>query len=164
MKFFLCAAFFLALSSPVFALSVEVEKMDYTQANYGAISDTASVKYFPKCAKENFRPYEWKVWKGHYAVRSYVDPIVIITVKREPNEPFLPNAEPFILKALQTAAKTGANMVCYVASKKSMEGLGFESVSFRAYRQFLLSGHAGWLQYYNQKISKEGPLALPRGE
>ena len=149
------------MAAPASALTVEVEKMD-SQAAYGAIADTGSIKYFAKCTRNNLRPYDWKVWKGHYAVRSYVDAIAVITVKREPNEPFLPKDDPFILKAEQATAKAGGNMVCLVSLKKSVENLGIETMVFRAYKQLLISGHSGWIQYYNEKINKEGPLALPR--
>jgi hypothetical protein len=157
----LSASLLLALGSSAFALTEEVDKLD-SKASYSAVADTSNVVYFSKCTRDNLRPYEWKIWEGHYAIRSYIEPIATITVKRDPDEPFLPNAEPFIRKALGASARIGGNIVCYVALKKSMEGLGFYSVTFRAYRQFFLSGHTGWLQYYNEKLGKGPPLTLPQ--
>ena len=152
------------MSGPVFALSVEVESMDFSQPKYSAISDTAAVKYFSKCSRDNLKLFEWKKYLDHgYAIRSYLQPIAILTVKREPVE-LLPNPQPLILRAIKESAKMGGNLICFVSLKRNMDGLGLDSITFRIYKQFLISQHTGWLQYYSEKMGKEGPLALPREE
>src|SRR3989344_4838847 len=140
MKSLLLPALLAALSSSAFAVSVEIEKID-SSLSYSAFSDTAAVRYYKKCTRENLRPYEWKMWEAHSAIRSYIEAVATLTVEREPDEPFLPNADPFIRKAIDASAKAGGNVVCYVALKESMGKMGFEKVTFRAYRQMFLSGH-----------------------
>ena len=153
MRLLLVPALLAALSAPAFAVSVEIEKLD-SSSNYGAFTDTAAVRYYKKCTWENLRPYDWKIWEGHYAIRSYIEAVATITVEREPEEPFLPNADPFIRKAVIASAKAGGNVVCYVSLKESMGKLGFEKVTFRAYRQMFISGHSGWVDFFQNEIAK----------
>ena len=157
MKLLLATALLAALSSPAFAVKVETEKID-SSASYGTFPDTATVRYYKKCTRENLRPYEWKIWEGHYAIRSYIEAVATIDVTREPDEPFLPNADPFIRKAMAASAQAGGNLVCYVALKESIGKLGFEKVTFRAYRQMFISGHTGWVDFFQTEITKRPPI------
>lgn len=142
-----------------FSLVAEVDKLD--SASYSVIADSKNVVYLEKCTRARLCQYEWKVWEGHYGIRSYVQAIANITVKKEDTEIFTPETRPFIEKAIEESAKIGGHIICYVSFKKPSYAIGFESITFRAYKQFFLSGNKAWETYFYEKIAKGPPLTVP---
>lgn len=157
MKKIYLAAFLtlIGMSGWLRALTVEVDKYDA----YSAIPSTANVLYVEKCSKSKLAPYEWGKWEGYYHIRSYVQPVATIIVKRGPTDLFDFDT-PFLEKALQESMKVGGNILCYVELKRSTKALGIESIAYRAYRQMFQAGSKTIIDFYNDISVKSLPLTL----
>lgn len=125
--------------------------------NYSALISTVVV-YLDKCSKLKLNQYEWRVWEGNYSIRSYVQPIATIIVKRAVDELFTMDPTTFIARAVESSAKIGGNIVCTITFKKNPYTFGIESMTFRSYRQVFLSGNKSWEDFYNERITKELPI------
>lgn len=148
-----------SIAPSAFAVTVEIEKYD-SAANYSVLSATNNIVYLNKCNRDKLKPYEWKTWEGHYGVRAYIQPIATIIVKRELNDAYIVETSTFVEKAIQISAKIGGNILCYVDLKKWSQTVSYEAMTFRAYRQFFLSGHKGLETFYNDKMTGGLPLTI----
>ena len=157
--FFYLLPFFAGLS-PLWALTAEIDRIDYTGAAYSALPDTDSVKYVDHCTRGKFDPYEWKTWEGYYSVRAFIQPIAVVTIKREPNEFFGGNLDPYIRRAEGEAAKLGCNMLCFVRIKKNKELLEPDAMIFRAYKQLFQAGNDAWTAFFGEIMTKGILLTL----
>ena len=149
-------------AAPAYALTVQVDLVD-SSVKYGALTSTANVQYCEKCTRDVLRAYEWRLWESNYSLRAYVDAIATITVKREKTE-VLYDYSLFIEKATEETVKIGGNLLCNVKLKRARSELGFESVTFRAYKQLFISGNTAWSSAYLDEVQKSLPLTLPKKE
>lgn len=141
------------------AVTAEVEKYD-SKTVYSVLPGTANILYLDKCSRSKLNAYQWDLWQGNHGVKAYIEPVALITVVREKDEPFTRDMEPFFGKAMEEAVKLGGHLVCYVSLKKAPENLGIHSMTFRAYRQVFLSGVKEWEQFYDEQAVRSLPLTL----
>ncbi len=154
----------LCLAQAGWCLEVKVDKYDSTvygeAASFSVISATKNVVYLRQCTRDKLKLYEWTIWEGNFEVEATVQPIATITVKKEKKEALQSDTIPFIMKAIQSSADIGGDIVCQVAIRKAPHELGLENIVFRTYKQFFRSGHPGLVTYYNERIGEGQPLTL----
>ena len=153
------ALLILSAYSPLFALTVEVDRID-GGSKYAAIKDTDAVQYVDRCARGKFDAYEWKTWEGYYSARAFVEPIAVITIKRGPHEFLGGNLDPYIKLAQGETGRIGGNLVCYVQIRKNKRLLEPDAMIFRAYKQLFQSGNSAWEAYFGEIMSKGILLTL----
>lgn len=149
---------FSSLHNVSFALMAEVES--YDSQTYGTIKSSDNLVYVNKCSRKILKQYEWKNWEGYYRIEATIQPIATIVIKRESDEKYNNDPAPFVSMAIENSAKIGGNILCYVSLQEAPFGLGFESVTFRAYKQFFLSGNKELENYYVERVAKGLPLTL----
>ena len=159
MKFSLIFFIFIAAAANLFAVTVEIERLDL-EKKYTALADTETVKYVDKCERAKFDPYEWKMWEGYYSARAFIQPIAVIKVRRGPNEFLRGNLDPFIKRAQGETAKLGANLFGYVKIKKNVQILEPDVMIFRAYKQLFQSGNAAWEAFFTDILAQGILLTL----
>ncbi|OGR83997.1 MAG: hypothetical protein A2902_04800 [Elusimicrobia bacterium RIFCSPLOWO2_01_FULL_64_13] len=159
MKTVLGAALLLVLSGlrqGALALTADVDRYDDQQ--YAQVSATANVVYLHECARKKLQSYHWKIWVGNYGLKSFVQPVATITVKREPEEAIQTPTQLYLQKALEASAGIGGNILCFITLNQNPYVPGADSIIFRSYKQIFLSSHDGLVDYYNERVMEGHPL------
>ena len=146
--------------SPSFAFALGAKLDLYDSAAKYSVVPSTRVRYCEQCARDKFAPYGWKTWVGYYSLKAYVQPVADITVVRESSEAFTMDYTPYIQRAVQESARLGGNILCLVTFKKNRYTFGFESVTFRAYKQVFESGNDPLVHFYDDRSVNEGLVTL----
>lgn len=153
MRQWIWLAFFFLIPATAGAIEAKVDIYDKSKS-YGVIIDTANVVFCEKCERSKLEPYEWKTWEGYYSIRAFMQAIADIKVQREPADAVLSDATPFIDLAVAEAMKMGGSVVCYVKIKRNKQMLGFDSITFRVFRQFFQAGNANLAAFFDERSNK----------